>query len=47
MIRRVVGGGESAFLAIASPDIALIDLDAFTRLVGEELTHLAVYNCAR
>lgn len=47
VIRRVVGGGESASSAIASLGIEPTDLDAFTRLVGEELAHLAIYNCAR
>jgi hypothetical protein len=47
VIRRVVAGGESASEAIASLGIEPIDLDAFTRLVEEELMHLAIYNCAR
>ena len=47
VIRRVVGEGESASSAIASLGVDPADLDAFTRLVGEELAHLAIYNCAR
>lgn len=47
VIRRVVGEGEPASSAIASLGIDPGDLDAFTRLVGEELAHLAIYNCAR
>ena len=46
-IRQVVAGGESSPAAIASLGIAPVDLDAFTRLVEEELAHLAIYNCAR
>lgn len=47
VIQRVVGEGASASSAIASLGIDPADLDAFTRLVGEELAHLAIYNCAR
>jgi Fic family protein len=48
VIRRVVaGGGDSGPEAIASLRIQPVDLDAFTRLVEEELAHLAIYNCAR
>jgi fido (protein-threonine AMPylation protein) len=48
VIRRVVaGGGDSGPEAIASLRIEPVDLDAFTRLVEEELAHLAIYNCAR
>jgi hypothetical protein len=43
----VVSGGESSPTAIASPRIEPVDLDVFTRLVDEELAHLAIYNCAR
>jgi Fic family protein len=46
-IRRVVAGGESGPKAIASLGIEPVDLDVFTRLVEEELMHLAIYNCAR
>jgi Fic family protein len=46
-IRRVVAGGESGPAAIASLGIESVDLDVFTRLVEEELAHLAIYNCAR
>ncbi len=46
-IRRVVSGGESGSAAIASIGIEPVDLDMFTRLVEEELAHLAIYNCAR
>ena len=46
-IRRVVAGGESGPKAIASLGIEPADLDVFTRLVEEELMHLATYNCAR
>jgi Fic family protein len=46
-IRRVVAGGESSPATIASLGIEPDDLDAFTRLVEEELAHLAIYNCAR
>jgi Fic family protein len=47
VIRRVVAGGESGPEAIASLGIEPVDLDVFTRLVEEELMHLAIYNCAR
>ena len=47
VIRRVVAGGESSPQAIASLGIEPADLDVFTRLAEEELTHLAIYNCAR
>jgi hypothetical protein len=47
VIRRVVAGGESSPEAIASLGIEPVDLDVFTRLVEEELMHLAIYNCAR
>jgi Fic family protein len=47
VIRRVVAGGESGPAAIASLEIEPVDLSAFTRLVEEELAHLAIYNCAR
>ena len=47
MIRRVVAGGESGPQVIASLGIEPVDLDVFTRLVEEELMHLAIYNCAR
>jgi hypothetical protein len=46
-IRRVVAGGESATGAIASLGIEPSDVEGFTRLVAEELGHLAIYNCAR
>lgn len=46
-IRQVVAGGESGPAAVASLGIAPVDLDAFTRLVEEELAHLAIFNCAR
>jgi len=46
-IRRVVAGGESGPAAITSLGIESVDLDVFTRLVEEELAHLAIYNCAR
>jgi Fic family protein len=46
-IRRVVAGGELGPAAISSLGIEPVDLDAFTRLVEEELAHLAIYNCAR
>jgi len=47
VIRRVVAGGETAREAIASLGIEPVDIAAFTRLVEEELVHLAIYNCAR
>jgi Fic family protein len=47
VIRRVVSSGESGPAAIASLGIEPVDLDVFTRLVEEELAHLAIYNCAR
>ena len=47
VIRRVVAGGESGPQAMASLGIEPVDLDVFTRLVEEELMHLAIYNCAR
>jgi Fic family protein len=46
-IRRVLADGESAPAAIASLAIDPVDLDVFTRLVEQELSHLAIYNCAR
>lgn len=46
-IRRVVSGGESGPEVIASLEIEPADLDLLTRLVEEELAHLAIYNCAR
>jgi Fic family protein len=46
-MRRVVAGGESGREAVASLGIEPVDLDVFTHLVEEELTHLAIYNCAR
>ena len=46
-IRRVVSGGESGPEAIAALGIEPVDRGAFTRLVTEELAHLAIYNCAR
>jgi Fic family protein len=46
-IRQVVAGGASAPAAIASLGIEPVDLDALTRLVEQELAHLAIYNCAR
>ena len=46
-IRRVVSDGESSPAAIALLRIGPVDLDVFTRLVEEELSHLAIYNCAR
>jgi Fic family protein len=46
-IRRVVAGGESGPAVVASLGIEPIDFDVFTRLVEEELAHLAIYNCAR
>jgi hypothetical protein len=45
--RAVVSGGESGPAAIASLGIEPVDLDVFTRLVEEELAHLAIFNCAR
>lgn len=47
VIRQVVSGGESGPAAIASLGIEPVDLDVFTRVVEEELAHLAIYNCAR
>jgi hypothetical protein len=46
-IRRVIAGGESSPRVIASLGIEPTDIEVFTRLVQEELAHLAIYNCAR
>jgi hypothetical protein len=46
-VRKVVYGGESAPAAIATVGVEPDDVDAFTRIVEQELTHLAIYNCAR
>jgi Fic family protein len=46
-MRRVVAGGETGPSAIASLEIEPNDVEVFTRLLDEELAHLAIYNCAR
>jgi Fic family protein len=46
-IRQVLAGGETGPAIIASLGIEQVDLDAFKRLLEEELAHLAIYNCAR
>jgi Fic family protein len=47
VMRKVVYGGESAPAAIATVGITPVDVDAFSRIVEQELTHLEIYNCAR
>jgi hypothetical protein len=46
-MRSVVAGGETGPSAIASLEIEPNDVEVFTRLLDEELAHLAIYNCAR
>lgn len=47
VVRRVVAHREALSESIQSTGLSGQDLEAFTRLVREELSHLEIYNCAR